>query len=172
MSFCFNLSIFEFVGVCPLSSAVLDHTYESRHPIVPAFFAKKNVCDLKLFLLIIRCVNCEQVIWLSKIKVVFVFHLFFRILFPHPHGPYRGRCDLPPFVFNIFSISCSHFSFNHKNISAADYIFPWLIFQFPEFSVNFPALGRLKIDYSFFKKFDYGNAAVQWLYFNLLAFWF
>ncbi|CAO2842603.1 unnamed protein product [Amaranthus hypochondriacus] len=33
--------------------------------------------------------------------------------------------------------------------------------KFPEFSVNFPALGRLKIDYSFFKKFDYGNAAVR-----------
>ena len=34
--------------------------------------------------------------------------------------------------------------------------------QLPEVVVNLPALGRVKIDASFFKKFNYGNAAV-WL---------
>jgi len=33
-------------------------------------------------------------------------------------------------------------------------------FQLPEFTADLQALGRLKIDASFFKKFDYGNAAV------------
>ncbi|XP_021836412.2 tyrosyl-DNA phosphodiesterase 1 [Spinacia oleracea] len=33
--------------------------------------------------------------------------------------------------------------------------------KLPEFTANFPALGRLKIDASFFKKFNYGNAAVR-----------
>lgn len=33
--------------------------------------------------------------------------------------------------------------------------------KLPEFTANIPALGRLKIDASFFKKFNYGNAQVR-----------
>lgn len=36
-----------------------------------------------------------------------------------------------------------------------------LALKFPEVVANLPALGRVKSDASFFKKFNYGNAAVR-----------
>lgn len=44
--------------------------------------------------------------------------------------------------------------------------------QWPEFSVNFPNLGSFKINPSFFKKFDYSDAAVCFLFLEIFRFLF